>query len=298
MDSAVMLPDAVISFRLKRMKSILAKIRRPGKDYQIGTMDDIGGCRMVLKDMRQVNEAVGILSERFTLKGGRSVKDYIHRPRNSGYRSYHLITLNQGADREYRVEVQVRTQLQHLWSTAVEAAGVIYEIDLKAERDLLDVSELERQIRIFFTIVSSLFSLEEGTPQVPGYEKAREDLIREMHELDLLKSIVEDLSSVGDDVFLSENGTRYDQAGFYLMRFATEMQFLDIGYYSPRHLEKALRDYDECEGDALATGKTASLFHYDDVVLAYANDGEQLGLAFPNYSTKVGEFLEHVEPYI
>ena len=35
--------DAVLTFRLKRMKSILAKIQRTDNDYQLGTMDDIGG---------------------------------------------------------------------------------------------------------------------------------------------------------------------------------------------------------------------------------------------------------------
>ena len=32
-----------LSFRLKRMESIIGKIKRPGKDYRLGTMDDIGG---------------------------------------------------------------------------------------------------------------------------------------------------------------------------------------------------------------------------------------------------------------
>lgn len=296
--SATGFPEAVLTFRLKRMKSILAKIRRAGKSYQIGTMDDIGGCRMILKDMEQVREAISILADRFSLKEGNSIKNYIEQPRDSGYRSCHLITTNPGADRDYRVEVQVRTQLQHLWSTAVEAASFIYESDYKAERALDEVDHREQQIRVFFTIISSLFSLEEGTPQVRGYDSPRDELVRELHELDYLASIIEDLSNADDTVFLSENGTRFDRPGFYLMRFATEMQFLDIGYFSPRELEKALHAYDECESDALGNGGTASIFTYDDVVLAYAQDGEQLGLAFPNYSTRVGEFLDHVGAYL
>ena len=298
LSSATDFPEAVLSFRLKRMKSILEKIRRLGKSYQIGTMDDIGGCRIILKDMKQVREAVTVFANRFSLKEGNSIKNYIDHPRDSGYRSCHLITTNPGVDRDYRVEVQVRTQLQHLWSTAVEAAGFIYESDYKVERALNEVDHLEQQIRTFFTIVSSLFSLEEGTPQVCGYVRPKEELVRMLHELDCLDGIIEDLSNADDTVFLSENGTQFDQPGFYLMRFATEMQFLDIGYFSPRELEKALRAYDECESDALGSGGASSLFTYDDVVLAYAQDGEQLGLAFPNYSTRVGEFLNQVGTYL
>lgn len=49
------------------------------------------------------------------------MKDYTRRPRESGYRSCHLVTMNRGDDRDYRVEVQVRTKLQHLRATAIEA---------------------------------------------------------------------------------------------------------------------------------------------------------------------------------
>ena len=114
----------------------------------------------------------------------------------------------------------------------------------------------------------------------------------------MLESIVEDLSKVDDNIFLSENGTQFDQAGFYIMRFATGVQFLDIGYFSPELLDEALLAYDNYEGIAFAASEAQSIINFDDVVLAYARDGEQLGLAFPNYSAKVGRFLEHIKPYL
>jgi ppGpp synthetase/RelA/SpoT-type nucleotidyltranferase len=137
------------------MKSILAKIRRAGKSYQIGTMDDIGGCRIILKDMEQVREAISILADRFSLKEGNSIKNYIEQPRGSGYRSCHLITTNPGADRDYRVEVQVRTQLQHLWSTAVEAASFIYESDYKAESSSISGTSLRVSWRRLYMPMTS-----------------------------------------------------------------------------------------------------------------------------------------------
>ena len=292
-------PEAVLTFRLKRMKSMLAKIKRPEGHYQIGTMDDIGGCRMILKDMDQVEDAIDMLAGLFTLKqGSNSIKNYIEEPRRSGYRSCHLITVNPGEDRDYRVEVQIRTKLQHLWSTAVEAASFVYESNFKAEKSLEEVDSLEREIRVFFTIVSSLFALEEGTPQVRGFAAPASDLVRELKRLQRLEDIIEDLSNAEDGVYLSENGTQFDMPGFYLMRFATDLQFLDIGYFGENRLEKALSAYDECESIANTEGKTASLIDYDDVVLAYAQDGEQLSLAFPNYSTRISEFLDRVNSYL
>lgn len=58
LEASTCFPDAVLTFRLKRMKSILAKIKRPGKHYGISTMEDIGGCRIILDDMKQVEYAI------------------------------------------------------------------------------------------------------------------------------------------------------------------------------------------------------------------------------------------------
>jgi hypothetical protein len=46
-----------------------------------------------------------------------------------------------------RVEVQVRTQLQHSWATAVEAVGLFRREDLKAGRGDLD------WLRLFATTI-------------------------------------------------------------------------------------------------------------------------------------------------
>lgn len=95
-----------LSFRLKRMESIIGKIKRPGKHYQLGTMDDIGGCRVIVDDMPQLEEAVWAIRSTLRLKeGDGAMKDYTRRPRESGYRSCHLVTMNRGDDRDYRVEV-------------------------------------------------------------------------------------------------------------------------------------------------------------------------------------------------
>lgn len=56
-------PGAVLSFRLKRMQSILAKLRRPGGRCQLGTMDDIGGCLLILRDIDRASQAASILGK-------------------------------------------------------------------------------------------------------------------------------------------------------------------------------------------------------------------------------------------
>ncbi|MBM6981145.1 MAG: (p)ppGpp synthetase, partial [Bifidobacterium thermophilum] len=46
------IPGSVATYRLKRQSSILAKLTRRGNDFELGAIDDIGGCRLIVDDMR------------------------------------------------------------------------------------------------------------------------------------------------------------------------------------------------------------------------------------------------------
>lgn len=288
---------AVLSFRLKRMQSILAKLQRPGGRYQLGTMDDIGGCRLILRDINQVGQAASILRDRLELKRGNSVKNYIEEPRASGYRSCHLITSHEESGTRYRVEVQIRTQLQHLWATAVEAAGLVFNSDLKAERRTEDVGERERGVREFFAVVSSLFALEEGTPQVEGCRGSRDELAEWMHGLEILDELLEELSLVGDGINVERSFSRVDTPSLYLLRLSFGSQFLDVDPYYDQ-IDDAIEAYNQNEGRASLSAREDGGEGFDDVLLAYAEDFDQLGLAFPNYFANVGEFLARVRAYV
>ena len=290
-------PGAVLTFRLKRMQSILEKIRRPGKTYTIGTMDDIGGCRMILEDMEQLERAVGVLSNELELKkSDKSIKNYVKTPRDDGYRSCHFITRYRGPKRKYRVEVQVRTQLQHLWATTVEAAHVVYGINFKLDQIQDPNSELERQVRSFFATVSGLFALEETTHDGRLGDSKKDELVERLHSIGRLDSIIRDLSSMVNDVYIARHDIESDGPGFYLMRFARETQFLDITSFEPDESDLAIEAYGTHEDSALVD----DLFDpkFDNVVLAYAQDGKQLLHAYPNYTARVGEFLKHMEAYL
>ncbi len=58
-------------------------------------------------------------------------------PKEDGYRSYHLIyqykgSLQTACYNKLRIEVQLRTKLQHAWATAVEAVGIFTKQALKS----------------------------------------------------------------------------------------------------------------------------------------------------------------------
>lgn len=291
-------PDAVLSFRLKRLKSITDKIQRPGKHYELGTMDDIGGCRLILSDMGQLDRIVPILKERVRLKRqGSGVKNYIESPRSSGYRSCHLITLNEYNGRDYYVEVQVRTRLQHLWSTAVETASLVYEYPLKEERPSEEISEHEREIREFFAIVSSLFAIEEGTAQVQGYCESKDVLAARLSNLGCLNGLLRDLSAASDGVYVIEDETNPDSSSLYLLTLSRDLQSLQVRQCSDG-FDAAIEAYNQSEsGAALVAGEEGG-DNYNDTVLAYAENRSKLLLAFPNYSANVKDFLVRIENYI
>ena len=101
-------------------------------------MQDIGGFRIVLKDVPALNKALTMFLNKefddFTLE---KINDYVTEPKISGYRSIHFVYKYHSTDETYdglRVELQIRTKLQHNWATAVETAGLYTQTSLKSNQ--------------------------------------------------------------------------------------------------------------------------------------------------------------------
>lgn len=100
-------------------------------------MQDLVGCRAIVNSITDIQE---ILSKYKSIEEGGRVRrktDYIKTPKASGYRSVHLVVKfdENGIGEKHagcNVELQLRTQLQHVWGTTVEAAGAMRNEDLKA----------------------------------------------------------------------------------------------------------------------------------------------------------------------
>lgn len=110
-----------VSQRLKRRPTIIGKLCRI-PTMQLSTMQDIAGCRGVvpgIEDLYRVRDRWEETAE------VREVYDYIAEPQTSGYRAVHVVVQYPGSESDirYRVEVQLRTRLQHAWATAVEDYG-------------------------------------------------------------------------------------------------------------------------------------------------------------------------------
>ncbi|MFC5222039.1 hypothetical protein [Bifidobacterium leontopitheci] len=151
----------------------------------------------------------------------------------------------------------------------------------------------------FFRIVSSLFALEEHSPQIPGYEGDRSTLASRLRDLACTDSLLDDLRAAIDSIFVVD-GSRSGEE-LFLMKLSREDQYLDIESFSVERLDEALRRYDAVERHAERTSvgdDSAEDFVYDNAVLVFASDQVKLSVAYPNYSTNVRFFLDKVTAYL
>ena len=108
--------------------------------------------------------------------------DYIARPKRDGYRSLHQV-FRYVSDKHpeangLRIELQIRTRLQHAWATAVETLGAIEKASFKT-------GEGNDAVKRYFQLASALFSLDEGQPVTePCKGMCHKELVREFEALD------------------------------------------------------------------------------------------------------------------
>lgn len=145
----------IFAKRLKRTKSIVNKLRRFEK-MTLKNMQDIGGCRAVFSNKKNLNKAVKVLrslKEFNAVNERQRYKNYIETPKEGGYRSYHLIGVfpdQQNVNK--KIEFQLRTQLQHYWATALEIVDLFTGQALKSNQG-------EDNWKTFFNEVSKQFAI-------------------------------------------------------------------------------------------------------------------------------------------
>jgi Uncharacterized protein conserved in bacteria len=134
-------PNAIVAERRKRLESILFKLDREPK-MQLSQMQDIAGCRAIVDSKAGVYRLLEIYKKSNLKHKLHRVRDYIHNPKASGYRGVHMI-YKYNSDKiktwnNLKVELQIRTQLQHVWATAVETVGAFTRQALKSSMGKLN----------------------------------------------------------------------------------------------------------------------------------------------------------------
>lgn len=130
----IKLPDKyIVVTRLKRMESIIDKLRRPNSS-KLSRIDDIAGIRIIVNNFSEIYE-ISELLEKLLISNNCQLKynkDYIEFSKKDGYRSLHKIFTFSYENKNLNFEIQIRTKLQHLWSTTVEIYDLIEYKNLKS----------------------------------------------------------------------------------------------------------------------------------------------------------------------
>lgn len=277
-------PHAVVAQRLKRLPTILDKLKRI-PTMSVTTMHDLGGCRVILSSIVEVDALVYELENAPRARNRVArVYDYLRAdesdprigPKASGYRGMHLVYEYHASKKEYhglRIELQVRTQLQHAWATAVETMDLFSRSELKYSSGDPDV------IR-FFVLVSSLMALEEGVSPVPGADVSEAELIDELRVLEGQLGIVSRLKGYAA---LVNNHATSDRRNALTLELHRQAKQLTVSVHEKMSdAEDRLAELEALNDDDL------------DVVLVNIARIGQLQAAYPNYYADTSMFTDFV----
>lgn len=281
--------SALVYRRLKRMESIISKLKRSPKGTQITTMQDIGGCRAVLQTLEGVNR----LSEYCIEITGEPVADYIANPKMDGYRSKHFVARYESSIPQTkhldgrRTEIQIRTRLQHQWATAVETVDFFTKQTLK-------IGGGSQKWRRFFALVGSIFAGKENCPLVPNTPHALSELVDETYSLwrELqVAPLVYNWSSIVNFLMkfpeIAEGKAKPPSNSMYMVELDTKRRHTSIEVFFPEKVVDAQVKYAEKEKEI--TGDPNR-----HVVLVSVDSIGELRDAYPSYYGDAQEFIKEV----
>ena len=271
--------NAIVVQRLKRLDSIIGKLKI-NPEMSLYRMQDLGGCRVIVDSIEDVYNSLNQYKNSRIRHILKRENDYIQNPKESGYRSYHIVYQfhsddNDTYNKKMFVEIQFRTQLQHIWSTALETMGIYTKTNLKASMG-------DKDILRFFVLVSSVFAKMENTPICPNTQDDYNVLISEIKDIDNRLNIVSRLSALSEAIKYTNE--KYSKGkGYYLLQLNFEKKLLRINTFSINQIELATSIYDEIE--SLNDPQM-------DAVLVSATSFDTLKAAYPNYFTDISEFVQ------
>lgn len=276
-------PDCLVVQRSKRRASIVQKLSRITR-LKLSEIQDLGGVRVVFDHIDSVDQ----LWER--LKRSKSkleiikTDNYILTPRSSGYRSLHLIYIYDGKKEKHhgqKIEVQLRSQLQHQWATAVEIIGTFLDEPLKSG------AGDENWLR-FFALMSNAYAIAEDRNAVPNCPSSINDLQTE------LRRYVNDLPLVDQFSAYTVAAQGIDTSNtkglaYYLLKINSSDRIVEIQPFAESI--EASEAYSEAETE-VSDGK------YSDAVLVSAESLDALKKAYPNYFLDAEQFIKDVLQFV
>lgn len=272
-------PKYLAAQRIKRLSSIESKLQR-FKTMHLSQMQDIGGCRAIVRTMSNVNSLVDLYKKCRIKHKLDHIDDYIKNPKESGYRGIHLIYRYHSDKNEtyngLKIEIQLRTPLQHAWATAVETVGTFIKQALKSSMG-------EKEWLRFFALMGSAIAGREKTPLIPNTPTNKEDLINELRQYTHELKVENRLNMYGATLNILEDPSA-ENAQYFLLELDPGAQQVKVFGFKAQELDQASKKYLTVERDiADRPGAEAVLVSVESLAL--------LRRAYPNYFLDTTVFI-------
>ena len=165
-------PIEHIKSRIKTSESIVKKLKKHGYESTIDNMinyiNDTAGIRIICSFTTDIYRIAEMLERQSDIKII-SIKDYIKRPKSSGYKSYHMIVsipIYLSEKRvDAKVEIQIRTVAMDFWASLEHKIN--YKFDVNVPEYIKE--ELYACAKMVSELDAKMLSLNEEVKQLSLY---------------------------------------------------------------------------------------------------------------------------------
>lgn len=270
--------NAIYGQRLKRVTSVIHKLQRL-PDAKLSRLQDIGGCRVILTDYERLRNLARSLAKSKSILN--NFKDYITYPKLDGYRSIHFIYECNSRSPEFdklKIEIQLRTQLQHAWATTVEIIDSF-------ENQGIKLGGGSEDWRRFFYLVADEFARLE---KLPFHDNVATQVER-IAEITRLASDLNVIFKLDNYSKIIDSIDKLDRSGqikyFIIVLKVKESRTNIYGYVDDLDAENS---YKELEQNNFANPDV-------NIVLVKADSLKKIKQAYPNYFADSHKFVSKLE---
>ena len=285
--------DYILARRLKRLPTILDKLTRPTLDGEqanaiaLTRMQDIGGCRIILDNVEQVYQLLHYLKKSRSVHKIIRVQDTLFEPKDSGYRGIHVVfSCFEHADVpnnpwfKHKIELQIRTRLQHAWATCIETMDIFEHTQLKTR------TEGDTAYRVFFKLAAQLMAEQErgGFLSATDFQQIQHDFIQKELTLDVSGRLI-GYSLASRNVGYQGKGKKLDGQMLIALGKNKQGELVNtVRYFAKSKDAEAIAQYNRLEDDELQAV----------VVLVAVKNLMDVQKAYPNYYADTSLFLEFI----
>lgn len=287
--------NSYITGRTKRIETIISKLRRP-QHPKLNKIHDIAGSRMIFDSLGDLNDAVNKLNQikirDFYEISDKNKYNYIENPKADGYRGIHKVFKYSNPDNSkinnLKIELQLRTKLQHTWATAVEIYDMIKKTNLKTT----EMNKLNTIPGNFFKCCSMIFEGIESNNDI----QIRENINKVYTEKDF-KAILDELYCLKSikNIKLPEIKSKKENQYFILI---TNIEKQETTFFILPFDKNICENKDE--NDLLINSIYRKIEQKNEksvVLLLNLKNVKNLQETYPNYFLDTKEFVEILEKY-